>query len=113
MPSKPSESGRIGALSNVAAGDPEGVARDAVFVQGLRALGWSVGRNLQIDYRWSGGDANRLQAHAAELIALGPEVVLASSGVTILPLQQAIIYSDLEYCQHEVDQRDRRMQSLA
>jgi len=80
---------RIGALSNLAAGDPEGVARDAVFVQGLRALGWSVGRNLQIDYRWSGGDANRLQAHAAELIALGPEVVLANSGVTILPLQQA------------------------
>ena len=80
---------RIGVLSNLAADDPEGEARIAVFVQGLQALGWSVGRNLQIDYRWSAGDANRLQAHAAELIALGPEVVLASSGVSILPLQQA------------------------
>lgn len=80
---------RIGVLSNLAADDPEGQARNAAFVQTLQALGWSDGRNLQIDYRWSGGDANRLQAHAAELIALGPEVVLASSGVSILPLQQA------------------------
>ena len=80
---------RIGALSNLAADDPEGQARNAAFVLGLQELGWIVGRNLQIDYRWSGGDANRLQAHAAELVALQPEVVLASSGVTILPLQQA------------------------
>lgn len=80
---------RIGVLSNLAADDPEGQARNLVFVQELQALGWSVGRNLQIDYRWSGGDTNRLQAHAAEVIALGPEVVLASSGVSILPLQQA------------------------
>ena len=80
---------RIGVLSNLAADDPVAQARNAVFVQGLQALGWSVGRNLQIDYRWSGGDAKRLQAHAAELIALGPEVVLASSGVSILPLQLA------------------------
>jgi putative ABC transport system substrate-binding protein len=80
---------RIGVLSNLAADDPEGQARNAVFLQGLQALGWSVGGNLQIDYRWSGGDANRLRTHAAELIALDPEAVLASSGVTILPLQQA------------------------
>ena len=87
MHSKPS--GRVvSEFSNLAADDPEGQVRNAVFVQGLQALGWSVGRNLQIDYRSSGGDANLLQAHAAELIALGPEVVLASSGVTILPLQQ-------------------------
>lgn len=79
---------RIGVLSNLAPDDPEGQARNVVLVQGLQALGWHVGRNLQIDYRWSSGDANRLQAHAAELIALGPDVVLASSGVSILPLLQ-------------------------
>jgi putative tryptophan/tyrosine transport system substrate-binding protein len=58
-------------------------------VQGLQELGWTVGRNLHIDYRWSHGDADRLRADAAELVALGPDVLLATSGVSILPLVQA------------------------
>jgi putative tryptophan/tyrosine transport system substrate-binding protein len=49
-------------------------------------LGWTVGQNLQIDYRWSNGSAERLRAHAAELVALEPDVVLATSGVSIMPL---------------------------
>src|SRR5437660_546820 len=80
---------RIGVLSNPGPDDAEMRARSAAFVQGLQELGWIVGRNLQIDYRWSYGDADRLRTHAAELIALGPDAVLATSGVSILPLVQA------------------------
>jgi putative tryptophan/tyrosine transport system substrate-binding protein len=80
---------RIGVLSNPGPDDAEMQTRSAAFVQGLRDLGWIVGRNVQIDYRWSYGDADRLRSHAAELIALGPDAVLATSGVSILPLVQA------------------------
>jgi putative tryptophan/tyrosine transport system substrate-binding protein len=80
---------RIGVLSNTGPDDAEMRARSAAFVQRLQELGWIVGRNLQIDYRWSYGDADRLRTHAAELIALGPDAVLATSGVSILPLVQA------------------------
>jgi putative ABC transport system substrate-binding protein len=80
---------RIGVLSNPGPDDAEMQSRNAVFVQGLQELGWTVGRNLHIDYRWSHGDADRLRADAAELVALGPDVLLATSGVSILPLVQA------------------------
>jgi len=80
---------RIGVLSNPGPDDAEMQSRNAVFVQGLQDLGWTVGRNLHIDYRWSHGDADRLCADAAELVALGPDVLLATSGVSILPLVQA------------------------
>lgn len=80
---------RIGVLSNLRPDDAEIKTRLEVFVQGLEQLGWTVGRNLQIDYRWSEGDSDRLRADAAELIALGPDLALATSGVSILPLQQA------------------------
>ena len=80
---------RVGILSNPGPDDAEMQSRVAAFVQGLQQLGWTVGRNLQIDYRWSYGDADRLRTHAAELVALGPDVVLATSGVSILPLVQA------------------------
>jgi putative tryptophan/tyrosine transport system substrate-binding protein len=56
---------------------------------GLAGTRLDVGRNLQIDYRWSNGDAARLRAHAVELVALEPDVVLATSGVSIMPLLQA------------------------
>ncbi len=80
---------RIGVLSNPGPDDVEMQSCNAVFVQGLQDLGWTVGRNLHIDYRWSHGDADRLRADAAELVALGPDVLLATSGVSILPLVQA------------------------
>lgn len=60
-----------------------------VFVQKLQELGWTAGHNLQIDYRWSNGNSERLRTHAAELVALAPDVVLATSGVSILPLLEA------------------------
>ena len=80
---------RIGVLSNPGPDDAEMQARSAAFVQRLQELGWTVGRNLQIDFRWSHGDAERLRSHAAELVALGPDVILATSGVSIMPLVQA------------------------
>ena len=80
---------RVGVLSNPGADDAEMQSRIAAFVQGLQEVGWTVGRNLQIDYRWSNGNAERLRAHAAELVALQPDVVLATSGVSIMPLLEA------------------------
>jgi len=80
---------RVGVLTNLRPDDAEVQSRLAVFVKGLEQLGWTVGRNLRIDYRWSEGNADRLRTDAAELVALGPDVTLATSGVSILPLQQA------------------------
>src|SRR5262245_24776375 len=73
---------RIGVLMILAADDPEGQGRLTAFAQGLQELGWSVGRNVQIDYRWGAGDADRTRSYAAELVALAPDVILASGTST-------------------------------
>src|SRR5262249_51101308 len=80
---------RIGVLMNLAADDPEAPARIAAFAQGLADLGWSIGRNLRIDYRWGAGDAERIRREAAELLAAAPDVVLASGNPSAAALQQA------------------------
>ena len=80
---------RVGVLSNPGADDAEMQSRTTAFVQGLHELGWTVSQNLRIDYRWSNGSAERLRAHAVELMALQPDVVLATSGVSIMPLLEA------------------------
>src|SRR5262245_57141681 len=80
---------RIGVLMNLASDDAEGQARLAAFHQGLQQLGWTIGRNVQIDYRWGAGDADRIRKFAAELVALAPEVILASSSGAVAPLLQA------------------------
>jgi putative ABC transport system substrate-binding protein len=80
---------RIGVLMNTAADEAESQARLAAFMQGLQEAGWAVGRNLRIDYRWSQGDIARLRKDATELVALGPEVILAGVGATTPMLQQA------------------------
>jgi putative ABC transport system substrate-binding protein len=74
---------------NLAADDPEALARLAAFHQGLQEAGWVVGRNLRIEYRWGAGDADRFRRYAAELVALVPDVVLATSGTTVPWLLQA------------------------
>src|SRR5262245_18118150 len=86
---QPERMRRVGVLSNPGPDDAEMQSRTATFVQGLQQLSWTVGRNLQIDYRWSNGSAERLRAHAVELLALQPDVVLATSGVSIMPLLEA------------------------
>ena len=69
---------RVGVLMNVAADDPEGQARITAFAQGLQVSGWIIGRNVRIDYRWAGADVGRSRRYAAELVALAPDVILAS-----------------------------------
>jgi len=80
---------RIGVLVNLGKDDPLGQARQKAFVQGLQALGWTEGRDVQIDTRWGAGDADQFRKYAAELIALDPDVVLATSGATMPALMQA------------------------
>jgi putative ABC transport system substrate-binding protein len=60
---------RIGVLIQVAEGDPQARIEVATFLRGLQELGWSEGRNLRIDTRWGGGDADRIRKYAAELVA--------------------------------------------
>ena len=79
---------RIGVLMSVAEDDPEGKARFTAFQQGLQQLGWVDGRNARIEIRWSGGKADDARRHAAELIALAPDVILASGGAIVGPLLQ-------------------------
>jgi len=64
---QPSGMRRIGVLMDLAKNDPEGEARIAAFLQGLAQLGWTDGRNVQIDTRWGAGDADRIRRQAAEL----------------------------------------------
>ena len=79
---------RIGVLSSLVADDPESQARHAAFLQGLQEWGWTSGRNVQIGYRWAAGDADRIRKYAAELVALAPDVILATgSPVTAALLQ--------------------------
>jgi putative tryptophan/tyrosine transport system substrate-binding protein len=79
---------RIGVLGGVAADDPEGQARNAAFLQGLEQLGWTVGRNMQIEYRWAAGSADDLHKYAAELTALAPELIFAAGGTSLGSLLQ-------------------------
>ena len=79
---------RIGVLLSLSADDPQGQARLMAFVQGLQQLGWTDGRNMRIDARWSGGNADDARKYAAELVALAPEVILASGGSVAGPVLQ-------------------------
>ncbi len=80
---------RIDVLMAYAEDNPDGKPRIAAFTQGLQELGWTDGRNIRIEYRWSAGDAERTRRYAAELVALAPDVVLAGNTSTVGPLQQA------------------------
>jgi putative ABC transport system substrate-binding protein len=80
---------RIGVLMHLAADDPEGQRRVAVFLQGLQEAGWVVGRNVDIDMRWAGGETERFRRYAMEIIALTPNVILASATPSVLAAQQA------------------------
>jgi putative tryptophan/tyrosine transport system substrate-binding protein len=80
---------RVGVLMNLAADDPEAPARVAALAQGLGELGWTVGRNVMIDYRWAAGDVERNRKYAAELVALAPQVIVANSSQAVAALLQA------------------------
>jgi putative tryptophan/tyrosine transport system substrate-binding protein len=80
---------RIGVLMNFTSDDPQSQDRLAAFVQGLQELGWTVGRNLQIDYRWGAGNVERYRTFAAELVALTPDVLVTVGAPAVEALQRA------------------------
>ena len=80
---------RIGVLMSTTADDPEGQARIAAFQQGLQQFGWAIGHNVRIDSRWPAGDPERFRRYAAELVALSPDVILATGSAAAAPLLQA------------------------
>jgi putative ABC transport system substrate-binding protein len=79
---------RVAVLMSVAADDPEGPLRVGAFSQGLAELGWTIGRNVRIDYPWYAVNADAARKYAAELVALEPDVVLASGTVGVTAFQQ-------------------------
>ena len=79
----------IGVFSALAEDDPESVTRRAAFEQAFKALGWTNGSNLRVDYRWSAGDADRGRKIAAELVALAPDVILTSGNIALASMLQA------------------------
>ena len=86
---QPERMRRIGVLTNLAADDPEAQTRVGAFLQGLQEFGWAVGRNMRIDFRWGGGDAEKTRRYATELVALAPDVILTSGATALGPLLQA------------------------
>jgi ABC-type uncharacterized transport system substrate-binding protein len=80
---------RIGVLMSLASDDPQAQARLAAFVRSLKELGWTDGRNVSIDTRWSAGNAADTRKFVAELVSLAPDVILASGGTVVDPLLQA------------------------
>ena len=73
---------RIGVLMGYPEGDPQAQANVTALVQGLQNLDWIEGRNVQIDYRWAGGDPDKAQTFARELIAIMPDVMVYESSDT-------------------------------
>jgi putative ABC transport system substrate-binding protein len=79
---------RIGVLMSFSESDPDAQALLSAFVQALPALGWTDGRNVRIDTRWAGGEANQLKAHAVELVSLKPDAILVAGTLGLLALRQ-------------------------
>jgi putative tryptophan/tyrosine transport system substrate-binding protein len=86
---QPEHMRRIGVLLPALAGDTDFQARVGAFLQALALLGWTIGRNVSIDTRWTGANAAEIRRHAAELAALAPDVILAHGASTVGPLLQA------------------------
>jgi putative ABC transport system substrate-binding protein len=81
---------RIGVLNTLPADDPHGQERFGAFLQGVQQAGWTIGGNVRIDQRWwNGEDADVVRKYAAELVALAPDVIVATGGVAVRPLLQA------------------------
>src|SRR3984893_8295829 len=86
---QPERTRRIGVLMPTGEDDAEGRARAAAFVDGLREVGLTEGRNVKLDYRWGGTDVERLRTLASELVALTPDVFLAGSSPPLAALRRA------------------------
>jgi putative ABC transport system substrate-binding protein len=86
--SKPKPMRRVAVLMPYSANDPQTQNRNAAFLQGLQQLGWTIGQNLQIDYRWSAGREDDTRKYAAELVALAPDVIFTAGSAGMGPLQR-------------------------
>src|ERR1700740_2068688 len=80
---------RVGAFMFTASDDPLGQGYSAAFAQGLQQLGWEIGSNIRIDYRWGSGDTERFRKYAAELVGLSPDVILGTAASIVRALQEA------------------------
>src|SRR5262245_56417398 len=80
---------RIGVLMPLAADDPEAQKRIGALIKTLSELGWSIERNIQIEYRFAGGDPDKIRKYAAEFAAAAPDVILADGGSTLGPMLRA------------------------
>jgi len=80
---------RIAALMPTSESDSEAPGLGAAFRQALQNFGWTAGKNLRVDYRWGAGDANRIAAYAAQIVADQPEVILAGGAPALVPLKRA------------------------
>jgi putative ABC transport system substrate-binding protein len=80
---------RVGVLMLYAENDPEGQLRAKAFRQGLEKLGWTVGRNLQIDVHWGVGDADWIRSAAMQMLKSTPDLILANGSLAVRPVQRA------------------------
>ena len=80
---------RIGIIGGAAADNPDAQAQQAAFLQGLQQLGWIDGRNVRIESRWTAGNPAKARQYAAELIALGSDIIFASGSSALAPLLEA------------------------
>ena len=80
---------RVGVLMSTASDDSWGQANSAAFAQGLQQLGWEIGSNIRIDYRWGAGDTERFRKYAAEIVGLSPDVILGTAASIVRALQEA------------------------
>ena len=79
---------RVGIFMDLSEQDPEGQTRVAAFRKGLQDLGWTEGRNVKFDIRWTAGDPARMRRYAAELVGLAPEVIMNGGLPTLVAMQQ-------------------------
>src|SRR6516165_5510796 len=91
---------RIGLLMLVGKADPQAHAELAAFTTELQRLGWTEGQNVRIDYRWADGDVSRLQALAAQLVELRPDLVVAQGSAALAASRQTtqtlpIVFADV------------------
>ena len=80
---------RVGVLMSNAASDPLGLSRVSIFRQELQELGWKEGRNLQLEVRWSSGDASRINGYSAELVKFAPDIIVANGSPVLAAMEQA------------------------
>jgi putative ABC transport system substrate-binding protein len=89
----------VGVLNTLPSQDAYGQERIGIFLQGLQRPGWSIGYNLRVDQRWwNRTDPDVMRGLAAELLALGPDVILATGGVAVRPLAQATRTVPIVFC---------------